>query len=272
MKAPRARVIIAIVAGVPATIGAWLLIQNWMAEVKQRSLPPPPPHHEPRLVVEPANIDLGRRSPCDGLIRISAVIRNDSKEPALIDDWAASCGCTVPFGELRKGMIIPPGESRRFEVTSDAWTTTGKKTYTLDFIERMSLRPIRLTITYIVESPLSTNFGYLIRSTDPVTTLEVKSRDLQPFRVLSIEPPIASVDPGKSTELQKIDIEWAKVDAALGSGWLEHDLQIHTDREDCPVLHFRIQGPAAMPEAPESGAAAPPVTPARPPDATAAPR
>jgi len=262
MKRPRVRVIVAIVVGVPAVLAVVLFGQDWYTRWTKPQLPPAPPQHEPRLVLEPSSIDLGRRSQCDGLIRVRAKIRNASNEPAILDDWIGSCGCTVPFGELRRGMTIAPGESREFEIASDAWSGSGPKSFTVDFIERWARQRLTLTMKYIVESPLYTTASYLIRSADPTTDLVVRSRDRQPFRILSIEPPVARVDPEQSAAEHTLKLDWSLVEQALGPEWLEGELRIRTDRDDCPELHFRIQGPPVMPEAPADPAPEPP--PGRP--------
>lgn len=242
MKPPRLRVIAALAVGVPlALVGAWF-IQEWRTRPRPVVLPPELRPHEPRLVVEPARIDLGRRSQCDGLIRVKASIRNDSDQPTVLDNWIGSCGCTVPFGSLRKGMTIAPGERHEFEVTSDSWAVSGPKNYTIDFLEAHAVAPVRMTITYIVEGPLFTSHGFFLRSYDPSIGFKVGSRDRKPFRITGAEPPALRFDPERVAEEHEVAIEWAKVAEAFGDDWLDETLVIHTDREDCPSLPVRLQG------------------------------
>jgi len=246
MNAPRKRVIVAIVIGVPIALGVAWYLSDGMGRSRPAELPAALKSHAPRLVVEPDRIDLGRRSQCDGLVRLKARIRNASDVPTVLNDWVGSCGCTLPFGSIRRGMTIAPGESYEFEVASDSWTTSGPKSYTIDFIERQAAVPIRLTLNYIVESPLYTSHGYFLRSYDPTIDFKVASRDKQPFRVLGSEPPVLLFDPELNAPEHTLVIEWAKVAAAFGEDWLDESLAIRTDREDCPTLHLRLQGRPSM--------------------------
>jgi len=265
IRRPRWRVILGIVIGTPVVLIVAYGVSRWLESPRRVTLPPPPPSHSPRLVVEPARVDLGRRSQCDGLVRVKGTLRNASSEPATLSDWIASCGCTTPTGELRKGMTLAPGESRDFEVTSDSWAISGEKKYSLDFIEAFADAPVRFHIHYIVESPLHSDVGHLVRIANEVTAFTVKSRDKQPFRILAVEPAIAAFDSAKGSAEQELRVSWIKADAALGANWIEQELVIKTDREDCPELHLRLQGTPVedVPETPaetvrtSSAAAAP---------------
>ncbi|MBX3355374.1 MAG: DUF1573 domain-containing protein [Phycisphaeraceae bacterium] len=241
LKRPRWRVLIAIVVGTPVlAFGAWTALEWWDHRSRHVELPPPPPTHPPRLVLEPASVDLGRISQCDGLVRIKGTIRNDSDQPTLLDDWIPSCGCTGPRGLVR-GTTIAPGESLDFELLSDSWATPGEKRYTLDFRERHADGLVRFEIRYIVESPLHTDSNFLTRIIDEVSPLVVKSRDNRPFRILSLEPPLAEIDSSEVASAHTLRLVWRRVDLELGDGWTEQELKIHTDREDCPTLSVRLE-------------------------------
>lgn len=238
---PRKRVIIAIALGVPLVFAAVWLVMDWY-EHSTRPKFVPPPRHSARLVLDPPQVDLGRRSQCDGLVRVKGTIRNASNEPTVLQDWFSSCGCTAPSGSIQKGMILAPGESADFEVSSDAWAISGEKNYTVDFIEQFADAPVRFVIKYIVESPLYTDVGYLTRMVDAPSSVKVMSRDKQPFRVLAIEPAITvDFDSSVASAEHALVIDWTKADAVLGTKWREQELQIKTDRAECPVLYLRMQ-------------------------------
>ena len=241
-KRPRLRVLLGIVIGTPIVLLIAWIARDWMEHARKAKFPTAPPPHPARLVVEPVLAELGRRSQCDGLIRIKGTLRNASSEPAVLSDWIASCGCTVPVGRIRKGMIVAPGESVDFEVTSDSWAISGEKNYYLDFIESFAEAPVRFHIHYIVESPLYTDSGQLVRMVDGPTSFKVFSRDKKPFRMLAVEPPIASFDSSLEAAEHPMTIDWSKADAVIGAGWIEQELLIKTDRAECPTLHLRMLG------------------------------
>lgn len=242
VRKPRLRVILAIAVGTPLILLlVWTTLQ-WIEHAKRRvDLPPPPPRHAPRFVVEPTQVDLGRRSQCEGLVTAKGTLRNASDQPAILDDWIPSCGCTGPRG-LRKGMTLQPGEAVDFEITSDSWAVSGEKNYSIDFVERHADAPVRFQIRYLVESPIytDTNFGvYVADGSFPVL---VRSRDQSPFRIVAADPPIFEALPEEQAAEHTLTLNWNRVDSVLGKGWRDTELRISTDRADCPTLHLRLQG------------------------------
>jgi len=239
-KKPRIRVLLAIAIGGPLAVVGTLLVQDWITWSRRPVFVPPPPSHPTRLVVEPSRVDLGRRSQCEGLIRVQAVLRNASDQPAVLDDWMPSCGCSAPYGDFKRGMTIAPGEEIKFEVVSDGWVSPGEKNFHVNFTERFADAPARISIHYINESPLQTDVGYLTRNPEEPTTFRVLSRDKVPFKILGTDPPVATFKEIESAD-QEVTVQWLKVDEVLGPGWREVELLVKTDREDCPQISIRMQ-------------------------------
>lgn len=236
--------IIALVLGVPlAAVGAWYA-SDWLnaPNKKPANLQIVKPHPA-RLVVEPERIELGRRSQCEGLVTVRGSLRNASDEPAVLADWVLGCGCTSPSGTLERGMTIAPGEVVEFEVASDAWATAGEKNYHIDFVEQAALRPVRMTLRYIVESPLHSDVGMLTASTHGTSEFHVLSKDNEAFRIVSAEPPIVRFDAEATATKHKIVVDWAKAASILGVMTRDAELRIRTDRQDCPELFLRILPP-----------------------------
>lgn len=277
----RAKLIGTLVVVPPLAVGL-----AWVGATVMNAMDRPPPPvpvewHDPRLVVEPAEILLGQRSQCDGLLRTKARLRNASREPAVVEDWIGTCGCTVAAIPRPKGFTLAPGEEVEFEVASDSWVAPGPKLYRVDFVEKLARKQVGTEIRYEVVGDLFTDPAYGYRYDEPSASFKVASRGGTPFRVTGVaiggnSAPFRVAEGGPAPEHQVV-VDWSAVDALAGPDWSEQDVVISTDVPGCPSLHLRLWNPAEQrkgggssggatsPPAPGAGPGSGPGSPPAPP-------
>lgn len=213
--------------------------------------PPPPP---PRIVVapvdvEPAHVELGTLSQCDGLITVRAELVNTSDKPMHLSQVIGRCGCTVP--DLEVPSKIEPGGRLPFEVTLDPWAAPGPHTQQIDFIYAEAGRAPPMRISYVVDSPLRVSPGGAHRHSEPQAVLKIRADDGTPFLIQSIEPAVTEPWIQTPTNETHISLDWALVDEAARERpelfefdskgrWKRGKVTIRTDRAGCPEIFVRI--------------------------------
>lgn len=162
-------------------------------------------------LVEPQVIDFGRYSSCDPPGPLPVRIANLGDEPLAVGDWEASCTCVVAnFSGVNR---IEPGEHLDVAVTLDPWGMPGPHGHDLKLLVGAPPEAIELRVRYQMDPEVVVRDTSRRRSSGPEEPVELSAVDGQPFRVLSIDPPIPIETGEAAATVATVAIPWSLLDA-----------------------------------------------------------
>jgi ankyrin repeat protein/outer membrane biosynthesis protein TonB len=156
------------------------------------------------LTVDPARLDLGSIA-TNGFANGTVRLLNSGPEPITIQDCRTSCGCTST--NCPKGRELKPGETAdvQIKVTGGAKARTISKTVTFRVVDQKPvIVPVKVdVIAYVTVEP---------EMIDPLEVTDgkvvIKSTDDQPFRIVSMSPPVIE-DFGAEAKLEhELFLDW----------------------------------------------------------------
>jgi hypothetical protein len=156
------------------------------------------------LRVEPARLDLGSVSTnkrATGTVRLI----NSGADPITIEDCKSSCGCTST--NCPKGKELKPGESAEVDirVTGGSRARTISKTVTFRVVDQQPVvLPVSVqVVAYVTIDPLT-----ITPERAPEGRVVIMAADEQPFRIVSMSPPIIEEFPAEAATAHELSLDW----------------------------------------------------------------
>lgn len=161
-----------------------------IAPTRTASNDPVTPRSSIGVVVEPAQLDLGKIATNDagtGIVKLT----NLGEMPRTLLDCKTSCGCTTT--NCQKGKVLQPGETVDVEVKLNGGQRPIKLAKTVTFLVS-DQPPIQLplkgeAVAYVTVTPERLN-----PETHPDAIVVLRAIDDQPFTISSMYPPIMTPD------------------------------------------------------------------------------
>ncbi len=141
---------------------------------------------ESTLSVEPARLALGTIA-TGKFARGTVLITNTGSEPITIDQCKTSCGCTST--KCPKGQTLSPGQSEEVEIQITAGTRARQINKTVTFLVK-GQRPVTLPVSVEVIAYVTLNPQTIDPDVNTDGKLVLTATDGQPFRIISMSPPI----------------------------------------------------------------------------------
>ena len=141
---------------------------------------------ESTLSVEPARLALGTIA-TGKFARGTVLITNTGSEPITIDQCKTSCGCTST--KCPKGQTLSPGQSEEVEIQITAGTRARQINKTVTFLVK-GQRPVTLPVSVEVIAYVTLNPQTIDPDVNTDGKLVLTATDGQPFRILSMNPPV----------------------------------------------------------------------------------
>lgn len=155
------------------------------------------------LNVEPVKLSLG--SVATGkFARGTVTLTNTGTEPLTISQCKTSCGCTST--NCPKGETLSPGQAEDVEIQITAGTRARQINKTVTFIVD-GQRPVTLPVSVDVIAYVTLNPQTIDPDVNADGKIVLKSTDEQPFRVLSVNPPVVDFDDTEATE-HEVYVSW----------------------------------------------------------------
>ncbi len=187
--------------------------------------------------VEPETLDMGDLVP-EIAVTKQVTLTNHTSAPITIVNAIADCACTTPTWPME---AIEPGES----VETDITITPGLK-QGITLTKRVTFdvaggAPVFLTVVGKVGLFIAFSPEYLQAPADEIdaasvavaeSTITLTGADSTAFRILSIEPDIASADNTTSAMTHEVRVDWSKWRLAS----MPIKLSIVTDHPKSPPL------------------------------------
>lgn len=196
-------------------------------------------------------VSFGTVKPCGGTVSRTERIRNQSSEPVEILAYASNCGCLK--AKLLGDRTVRPGEEREIELTVHP-SGHGERSISVEFASKDGFAGALRVDFSLNSGVVALPTGHEIHPGDrdaPVDAV-VRSTDGAPIKVLSIDPPVGTVE---RTEGGEARIAFSTYEAArfaaseagrlhpgivLGAGGKAESLTVTivTDHADCPTATF----------------------------------
>ncbi|HVP73139.1 MAG TPA: ankyrin repeat domain-containing protein [Phycisphaerales bacterium] len=159
------------------------------------------------LCVEPQVLDFGEIA-TGSIVRRAVKLTNTGDQAIVITSTRSSCGCT--HAELPPNLTLEPGESREVTVPLSAGTRIGPLNGpTIIFLVK-DQPEVKLPLKAVGYSVVVQEPGTLTPEANPDGCLTLKSIDGQPFRMLSMSPPLLTELPRDAAAEHVVRIDWAK--------------------------------------------------------------
>ena len=158
------------------------------------------------LSVEPARLSLGTIA-TGKFARGTVLITNTGAEPITITQCKTSCGCTST--KCPKGETLAPGQSEEVEIQITAGTRARQINKTVTFIVD-GQKPVTLPVSVEVIAYVTLNPQTIDPDVNPDGKLVLTATDGQPFRIISMNPPvIEDFEDIEATE-HEVYVSWEK--------------------------------------------------------------
>ncbi len=141
---------------------------------------------ESTLSVEPTRLSLGTIA-TGKFARGTVLITNTGSEPIRINQCKTSCGCTST--KCPKGETLSPGQVEEVEIQITAGTRARNINKTVTFIVD-GQRPVTLPVSVEVIAYVTLNPQTIDPDVNADGKLVLKATDGQPFRIISMNPPV----------------------------------------------------------------------------------
>lgn len=196
-------------------------------------------------------VSLGTVKPCGGTVSRTERIRNQSSEPVEILAYASNCGCLK--AKLLGDRVVRPGEEREVELTVHP-SGHGERSISVEFASKDGFAGAMRVDFSLNSGVVAFPTGHEIHPGDRDSAVDavVRSTDGAAIKVLSVDPPVGTVEVAPAGEARVAFSTYeaqrfAASDAGklhpgivLGAGGKAESLTvtIFTDHPECPTATF----------------------------------
>ncbi len=157
--------------------------------------------------IDQSNIDFGEIPTGDSATRTVRLI-NTGDKPATIITHRVTCGCTAL--DLAPNYVLGPKEVKEIKVQLNggavAGPLTGKKvTFVIDGQPEVEVVLNAMAVSFVMQEP-----AVITPESHPDGKVTLKSRDGEPFRILSMQPPVVIEFAKEAAAEHTIEIDWEK--------------------------------------------------------------
>ncbi len=193
---------------------------------------------EPSLTVEPTTLDMGDLVPDVAVVK-RVTLTNRSNKPVTITSAIADCACTTPTWPVDP---IAPGASVETDITmkpgpKQGVTLTKRVTFSIEGGELLFLNVVGKVGLFIEISQEMLRAPADEIAAPPAMALTLRGADGTAFRVLAIDPPVATADTDQSALTHTLQVDWAKWRDAKRP----NKLSITTDHPKTPDLMVMVR-------------------------------
>ncbi len=193
---------------------------------------------------DPATVDFGEIPTGDVGIKTLKIV-NTGDKPMTITTHRVTCGCTQLA--LAPNTVLAPKEVKEVEVKLSGGVTPGplmgkKITFVVEGQPELDVVLQASAVSFVVQEPASIGptFGTDGQLTSPEGKITLRSRDDQPFKIVSMTPPVILDFPQEAKAVHEITLPWEKfrdLHAVLGKA------MFYLDHPKCQSVMAKIDFP-----------------------------
>lgn len=170
------------------------------------SATPAEPLADSTLTVEPRRLLMGTVS-TGKFARGTVKITNTGPEPIKLVQCKTSCGCTST--KCPKGQTLAPGQTEDVEIQITAGTRARKITKTVTFLVE-GQQPVKLPVSVEVIAYVTIEPTTLDPDVNTDGKLVLTATDDQPFRIVSVNPPVIEDLDDVEAVKHELHVSWDK--------------------------------------------------------------
>lgn len=170
--------------------------------------PMPVDPNAPILVkVEPAELDLGEIPTMDTKSGAFRLVNTDTK-PRTVKSVRPSCGCTAL--KFLPDTVIPAGESVEVSVQLSGGATDGPILHKIVTVQVDGQPDVVLPLKAAAVSFVKMNPPVIDPELNKDGKFTLASKDGQPFRIMSMQPPVIEGFPSEAKAEHELTVDWSK--------------------------------------------------------------